>query len=83
MQVSRQHVLETIPIFSLTSCEAVWLQNWSSENEKNPNGHLAMYLGIYTLLNAVTLIGLVGSAWLVGFFPQVNSKRVVTNQILG
>lgn len=77
MQVSRQDVLETIPILSLTSCEAVWLQNWSSENEKNPNGHLAMYLGIYTLLNAVTLIGLVGSAWLVDSFPKPIRKLLV------
>lgn len=63
MLVSCQLVLDPITISELTSCEAVWLQNWSNENEKNPNGHLAMYLGVYTLLNALTLAGLIGSAW--------------------
>lgn len=77
MLVSRQHILETIPIFSLTSCEAVWLQNWSKENEKNPNGHLVMYLGIYTILNTFTLISLVGSAWLLAYSPKSIRKVLV------
>ncbi|KAI7970770.1 hypothetical protein EIK77_007950, partial [Talaromyces pinophilus] len=60
----------------------VWLQNWSSENEKNPNGHLAMYLGIYTLLNAVTLIGLVGSAWLITIVIITNTARGLHTDLL-
>lgn len=42
---------------------ALWVQRWVEANEEYPNKNLGLYLGIYGLLFAVSLVCLVGGCW--------------------
>jgi hypothetical protein len=44
---------------------AIWLEQWSNANEKNPDQPPAKYVGVYALLIGISICGLVFSCWSV------------------
>jgi ATP-binding cassette subfamily C (CFTR/MRP) protein 1 len=42
---------------------ALWLQWWVEANERQPNQHLGLYLGIYGMIFALSMVGMLGGCW--------------------
>ncbi|MCJ1394407.1 hypothetical protein MMC18_007285 [Xylographa bjoerkii] len=57
-------VFTVIEAFS-SSFGTLWLQWWVEANEQQPNKQLGMYLGVYGLIFALSLLGLVAGCWML------------------
>lgn len=47
----------------LTHSIAIWIQQWTMANEKHPNEQLGLYLGVYAILVALSVVGVSGECW--------------------
>ncbi|KAI9745550.1 MAG: hypothetical protein M1818_001084 [Claussenomyces sp. TS43310] len=53
----------------------IWLQWWVEANEERPNKDLGLYIGIYGLIFAASLAGLIAGCWVV-FLPILNNTSL-------
>jgi hypothetical protein len=58
---------------------AVWLQWWTEANSQQPNKELWKYLGVYTLLFGLSLLGIVAGCWWVRFVVLLQWQKELTD----
>lgn len=61
--LSSFHKMMTALKLSLTFSLAISIQWWVESNEREPNQHLAFYLGIYGLMFSMSFLGLLAGCW--------------------
>ncbi|KAJ5217855.1 P-loop containing nucleoside triphosphate hydrolase protein [Penicillium citrinum] len=61
----------------------IWLQWWTSANEKKPNQNIGFWLGGYGALGVLTLFGAFLSTWVLGMIIEPKTARSFHEVLLG